>query len=86
LNVVNLGRGMAWLDTGTPEALLDASNFINVIEKRQGFKICCPEEIAWRLNYIDDNQYETLALHQQKSSYGKYLLGLLKLKICFELT
>lgn len=84
LNVINLGRGMAWLDTGTPDALLDASNFIHVIEKRQGLKICCPEEIAWRLGFIDDTQYERLAIKQQNSFYGKYLLELLNTKMTHE--
>ncbi len=84
LKVVNLGRGMAWLDTGTPDALLDACNFIHVVEKRQGLKICCPEEIAWRLNFIDDEQYEVLAKQLQKSFYGKYLLGLLTMKKSYE--
>jgi glucose-1-phosphate thymidylyltransferase len=85
LKVINLGRGMAWLDTGTPDALLDACNFIHVVEKRQGLKICCPEEIAWRLKFIDDEQYEFLAKLQQKSFYGKYLLGLLNMKVSYEL-
>jgi len=84
LHVMKLGRGMAWLDTGTPEALLDASNFIHVIETRQGLKICCPEEIAWRLHYIDDQQYEYLATQQGKSFYGKYLLNLLTMKTAHE--
>lgn len=84
LNVINLGRGMAWLDTGTPDALLDACNFIHVIEKRQGLKICCPEEIAWRMHYIDDEQYEHLAMKLQKSFYGKYLLELLNMKMAHE--
>lgn len=80
LKVLSLGRGMAWLDTGTPEALLDASNFLHVIETRQGLKICCPEEIAWRLNYINDLQFEDLCLQQKKSYYGKYLFDLLNQK------
>jgi len=84
LKVVNLGRGMAWLDTGTPEALLDANNFIHVLETRQGLKVCCPEEIAWRLKYIDDKQYENLVLKLQHSPYGKYLLDLLKMKLTYE--
>lgn len=84
LRVLSLGRGMAWLDTGTPDALLDACNFIHVIEKRQGLKICCPEEIAWRLNFIDDNQYKHLAIQQQNSFYGKYLLEIFNMKIKHE--
>lgn len=78
LHVTHLSRGMAWLDTGTPDALLDASNFIQVLETRQGLKICCPEEIAWRLRYIDDAQFEQLAIQHQESHYGEYLMQLLK--------
>jgi glucose-1-phosphate thymidylyltransferase len=84
LKVINLGRGMAWLDTGTPDALLDASNFIHIIEKRQGLKICCPEEVAWRMNFIDDEQFSHLAMQQQQSFYGKYLLDLFNMKIAYE--
>ena len=77
LNVELLGRGMAWLDTGTHESLLDASHFIATIEKRQGLKVCCPEEIAFRRNYIDAAQLERLAEPLKKNGYGKYLLQLL---------
>ena len=72
-----LGRGMAWLDTGTHEALLDASNFVQTIERRQGLKIACPEEIAFRLAYISAAELETLASPMGKSSYGQYLKRLL---------
>ena len=73
-----LGRGMAWLDTGTNESLLDAAQYISTLEKRQGLKIACPEEIAWRLGYIDDAALETLGRSLSKSGYGQYLLGLLR--------
>jgi glucose-1-phosphate thymidylyltransferase len=77
LDVVTLGRGFAWLDTGTHESMLEASQFIAVIEGRQGFKIACPEEIAYRMGYIDAAQLEALAKPLQKSGYGQYLLRLL---------
>jgi glucose-1-phosphate thymidylyltransferase len=72
-----LGRGMAWLDTGTHDALLDASNFVQTIERRQGLKVACPEEIAYRLGYISATQLEELANKIGKSSYGQYLKVLL---------
>ena len=72
-----LGRGMAWLDTGTHEALLEASNFVQTIERRQGLKIACPEEIAFRLGYISAAQLEALASKIGKSTYGQYLRVLL---------
>ena len=78
LEVELLGRGFAWLDTGTHESLLTASNFIQVIEQRQGFKIASPEEIAWRMGFIDDDQLRALAVPLAKSGYGEYLLGLLE--------
>jgi glucose-1-phosphate thymidylyltransferase len=68
-----LGRGMAWLDTGTHDSLLDASNFIQTIEQRQGLKVACPEEIAYRLGYIDARQLDALAARLGKSSYADYL-------------
>jgi len=72
-----LGRGLAWLDTGTHDSLLEASNFIQTIEQRQGLKVACPEEIAYRLGYITADELKTLAASIEKSSYGKYLLQLL---------
>ena len=77
LNVVPMGRGHAWLDTGTHESLIDASLFIQTIEKRQGLKIACPEEIAWRRGWISAAQVEALAAPLAKSSYGQYLLQIL---------
>ena len=73
LSVEVMGRGFAWLDTGTIDSLLDAGQFIQTIEKRQGLKIACPEEIAWRLGYITDDQLKSLAKTQVKSGYGTYL-------------
>jgi glucose-1-phosphate thymidylyltransferase len=78
LSVERLGRGTAWLDTGTHETLMEASAFIEVIEKRQGLKIACIEEIVHSLSYIDDAGLEKLAAPLLKNSYGKYLMGLLK--------
>ncbi len=72
-----MGRGYAWLDTGTHESLLDASQFIATLENRQGLKVACPEEIAYRRKWIDAEQVEALALPLSKNSYGQYLLGLL---------
>ncbi|GJL81927.1 MAG: glucose-1-phosphate thymidylyltransferase [marine bacterium B5-7] len=76
LNVEVLGRGMAWLDTGTHESLLQASNFIEAIETRQGQKVCCPEEIAFRYGYIDADEVGRVAQQYGKSTYGAYLRGL----------
>ena len=78
LNVERMGRGTAWLDTGTHESLLEASKFIEVIEKRQGFKICCPEEIAWEMGYITDMELHELARSMQNNGYGRYLLQRLR--------
>ena len=71
-----LGRGIAWLDTGTHEALLQAAMFIEAIENRQGLKVCAPEEIAFRSGYIDAEQLERLALPLAKTGYGAYLLAI----------
>jgi glucose-1-phosphate thymidylyltransferase len=76
-----MGRGMAWLDTGTHDSLLEASNFIQTIEKRQGLKVACPEEIAYRLGYIDAAALAEQADAIAKSSYGQYLRGLLSEKV-----
>jgi len=73
-----LGRGAAWLDTGTHESLMDAARYVEVIERRQGMRIGCPEEIAWRMGYIDDAQLERIASTLSKSHYGEYLSLLLK--------
>jgi glucose-1-phosphate thymidylyltransferase len=72
---------MAWLDTGTHESLLEASMFIETIEKRQGLKIACPEEIAYRMGYISAQQLETLAAPLAKNGYGQYLLNVLREKV-----
>jgi glucose-1-phosphate thymidylyltransferase len=81
LEVILMGRGHAWLDTGTHESLLEASQFIHTIEKRQGLKVACPEEIAWRKAWINDEQLERLARSLVKSGYGEYLLEVLHEKI-----
>ena len=78
LNVEVMGRGYAWLDTGTHASLLQASNFIQVMEERQGLKIACPEEIAFSKGFIDAAQVESLASHLLKSGYGEYLMGLIR--------
>jgi glucose-1-phosphate thymidylyltransferase len=78
LAVEVMGRGTAWLDTGTHESLLEAAHFIETIERRQGLKIACPEEIAFRCGYIDAGQLERLAEPMKKNSYGQYLLAVLR--------
>ena len=78
LNVELMGRGFAWLDTGTHASLLDAATYVRITEERQGMKICCPEEIAWRQGFIDDEGLDRLAAPLRKSGYGDYLLGLLE--------
>ncbi len=78
LKVELLGRGLAWLDTGTYESLLQASNFIETIEKRQGLKVACIEEVAYRMGYINTDQFVALAEPLKKSGYGQYLLDLVK--------
>jgi glucose-1-phosphate thymidylyltransferase len=81
LDVQTMGRGYAWLDTGTHESMLEASQFIYTIEKRQGLKVAAPEEIVWRNGWIDDAQLQKLAGQLAKSGYGQYLLGLLNEKV-----
>jgi glucose-1-phosphate thymidylyltransferase len=78
LKVELMGRGVAWLDTGTHESLLEAAVFVEVIQRRQGFKISCPEEIAWRLGYIDDSQLKNVAAQLNQNEYGRYLENLVK--------
>ncbi|MBC8023349.1 MAG: glucose-1-phosphate thymidylyltransferase RfbA [Burkholderiales bacterium] len=78
LAVETMGRGTAWLDTGTHESLLEAAHFIETIERRQGLKIACPEEIAFRMGYIDAAQLERLADPMKKNAYGQYLLAVLR--------
>ncbi|PKO27644.1 MAG: glucose-1-phosphate thymidylyltransferase [Betaproteobacteria bacterium HGW-Betaproteobacteria-5] len=81
LNVQVMGRGHAWLDTGTHESLLDASQFIATIEKRQGLKVACPEEIAYRKGWVDAGQLEKLAQPMIKNLYGQYLMSVLKERV-----
>ncbi len=81
LDVEIMGRGMAWLDTGTHDSLLDAAAYIATIETRQGLKVACPEEIAWRMQYIDTQQLVKLAEPLRKSGYGEYLLQIVQMDI-----
>jgi glucose-1-phosphate thymidylyltransferase len=80
LQVELMGRGYAWLDTGTHESLMQASNYIEIIERRQGLKVACPEEIAFRMGYINAAQLATLAEPMRKNEYGQYLLALMEHK------
>jgi glucose-1-phosphate thymidylyltransferase len=77
LQLERMGRGYAWLDTGTHESLVEASTYVQTIEKRQGLRVCCPEEIAWNNGWIDDGQLRALAAPLAKNGYGQYLLALL---------
>ncbi|HVI74572.1 MAG TPA: sugar phosphate nucleotidyltransferase, partial [Anaeromyxobacteraceae bacterium] len=81
LAVELMGRGYAWLDTGTHDSLLEAGQFIATIEKRQGLKVACPEEVAWRHGWIDDAQLERCTANLGKSSYGEYLRSLLASRV-----
>lgn len=76
LHVVTFGRGIAWLDTGSPDTLLDAANYVAMIERRQGLKVACPEEVAWRMGFIDDAQLVRLSNSFGASDYGRYLRSL----------
>jgi glucose-1-phosphate thymidylyltransferase len=78
LSVELMGRGTAWLDTGTHDSMLQASNFVQTVEKRQGLKIASPEEVSWRMGYIDLTQLEELAKPLIKSGYGEYLMRILE--------
>src|SRR5690606_27054917 len=81
LQVEIMGRGTAWLDTGTHDSLMDAASFISTIEKRQGLKVNCPEEVAFRAGYISADQLKVLAEPLRKSGYGEYLLSLLETRV-----
>lgn len=78
LHVSRIGRGTAWLDTGTHESLMQAGQFIETIERRQGLKICCPEEVAYFNGWIDEDQLRAMGEELKKSGYGEYLLSLLR--------
>ena len=77
LNVEKMNRGMTWLDTGTTDSLHEASSYIRTLERRQGLKIGCPEEVAWRMHFIDDDQLYSLSIDLKKSGYGEYLQNIL---------
>lgn len=81
LNVEMIGRGSAWLDTGTHDSLIEAASFVQTIEKRQGLKVCCPEEISWRKGWISNNQLLKLAKKYEKNDYGRYLNEIVKYEI-----
>jgi len=83
LKVAIIGRGTTWLDTGTYDSLHQASSYIRTLEKRQGHKVCAPEEIAWRMGFINNSRFKKLAKSLKESGYGQYLLGLLKEKYFF---
>lgn len=78
LNVILMGRGIAWLDTGSPEGLLSAAEFVSTIQARQGYYVCCPEEIAWRNGFIDSNKLASIAKTMKGTDYGAYLFSVLK--------
>jgi len=86
LSVEMMGRGTAWLDTGTHDSLMEAGQFVQTLEQRQGLKIACPEEVSWRMGWIDDNQIRELAKPLVKSGYGKYLLDNLPKGCCHNRT
>jgi glucose-1-phosphate thymidylyltransferase len=83
MRVESLGRGVAWLDAGTHEALLQASNFVQTVQDRQGMMISCPEEIAFRLGFIDSTQLRCQAQTMEGNKYGQYLLSILEDEISF---
>ena len=78
LSVERMSRGFAWLDTGTHESLLEANQFVASLQERQGFKISCPEEIAWRMGYVTSEELESIGKKMGKNEYSRYLLGLIK--------
>jgi len=78
LSVEMMGRGNAWLDTGTHDSLMEAGQFVQILEHRQGLKVACPEEVSWRMGWIDEHQIRLLAKPLIKSGYGQYLLDILE--------